>query len=50
MIENIEQDNQALIAFWDKALSLSEADRAELRNGDPDSWKDLFSCITLKEK
>ena len=49
MIENIERDNQALIAFWDKALSLSEADQAELGNGDPDSWKDLAPSKKLLE-
>ncbi len=41
MLENTEQDNQKLIAFWDKALSLSEEDLSELRKLDPESWKEL---------
>ena len=49
MIENIERDNQTLIAFWDKALSLSEADREELWNADPESWKDLAPSKKLFE-
>ena len=41
MFENTEQDNQRLIAFWDKALSLSEDDLAELQKLAPESWKEL---------
>lgn len=48
-MENIERDNQALIAFWDKVLSLSEADQPELRNVEPDSWKDLAPSKKLLE-
>ncbi len=49
VISKIMWDNQTLITFWNKALSLSEADRAELRNVDPERWKDLAPSKKLFE-
>ena len=47
--ENTVRDNQRLVGFWDQALSLSDADRAELRKADPESWKDLAPSKKLFE-
>lgn len=37
----LSQDNQNLVAFWDQAFSLSEEDRKELLQSDPESWKEM---------
>ena len=49
VIRSSERDNQTLIAFWDKALSLTEEDRDELLDIDPESWKDLAPSKKLFE-
>ena len=33
------QENQNLIDFWDRAFTLSDEDREELRESEPESWK-----------
>ena len=41
MTDQTVLDNQALIAFWDQAFTLTEEDRAAHAQADADSWKDL---------
>ena len=41
MNEKNHQDNRNLINFWDKALSLSEEDQAEINRCGTDGWKEL---------
>lgn len=41
MNEQMYRDNQALIAFWDQALTMSEEDRTAAREADPEEWKEL---------
>ncbi|MBR5110816.1 MAG: class I SAM-dependent methyltransferase [Clostridia bacterium] len=41
MTEKTAQENQALIAFWDKAFALSEADQAQERESGGEDWKEL---------
>ena len=48
-ISRTDRDNRTLIGFWDKALSLSEAEREELQNAAPESWKDLAPSEKLFE-
>ena len=41
MTEKTAQENQALIAFWDKAFALSDEDQKQrLEDGGPD-WKEI---------
>ena len=47
--ENTARDNQRLIDYWDQALSLSDADRAELRKSDLASWNELAPSKKLFE-
>lgn len=35
------QENQALIAFWDKAFALSEEDQKQMLEGDGSDWKEI---------
>ena len=44
-----EQDNKALIEFWDKALSLSEEETGDDHSNDPDEWKELAPSEKLFE-
>ena len=39
--EDIERDNQTLIAFWDHAFSLSEEQEAQLRDQEAEAWRSL---------
>ena len=41
MTEKTVQENQALIAFWDKAFVLSEKDQARERESGGSDWKEL---------
>ena len=41
MTEKTVQENQALIAFWDKAFILSEADQAQEGESGGADWKEL---------
>lgn len=38
--ENVKRDNRILIDFWDQAFTLSEEQKAQLRNQQED-WKEL---------
>ncbi len=38
--ENVKRDNRILIDFWDQAFTLSEEQKAQLRN-EQDDWKKL---------
>jgi len=44
-----EQDNKALIEFWDQALSLSEEETGDDHSNDPDEWKELAPSEKLLE-
>lgn len=52
MDERTNRDNEALIAFWDKALRFSDEDRAEAREAGPEDYaqmapaKKLFDAAT----
>lgn len=39
--ESTAQDNRALIAFWDRAFTLSEEQKAQFLDQQEDDWKDL---------
>ena len=38
--ENVKRDNRILIDFWDQVFTLSEEQKAQLRNQQED-WKEL---------
>lgn len=40
MKASVSQDNQALVDFWSRALTLSEEDMENERQDGPDGWKD----------
>ncbi len=44
-----EQDNKALIEFWDQALSLQEEEITDDHSNDPDEWKELAPSEKLFE-
>ena len=44
-----EQDNKALIEFWDQVLSLSEEETKDEQSNDPDEWKELAPSEKLLE-
>lgn len=44
-----EQDNKALIEFWDQALLLSEDETVDDYSNDPDEWKQLAPSEKLFE-
>lgn len=41
MTEKTAQENQTLIAFWDKAFALSEADQKQMFEGGGSDWKEI---------
>ena len=41
MTKKTMQENQTLIAFWDKAFALSEADQKQMLEGDGSDWKEI---------
>ena len=41
MKTTVSHDNQALVDFWSRALSMSEEDRENIRQGGPDGWKEM---------
>ena len=41
MTEKTAQENQTLIAFWDNAFALSEADQKQMLEGDGSDWKEI---------
>lgn len=42
-------DNEALIAFWDNALKMTEEDRAEASEAGPEDYPELAPCEKLVE-
>ena len=47
MNEKTQQDNKALIDFWDKVQTLSEEDRAQAGQVGPDDWKEFAPAEKL---
>ena len=45
--DKTEEDNRALIAFWDKAFSAGEDGEEEAGEPDPDSWKEMAPSAKL---
>ena len=41
MTKKTMQENQTLIAFWDKAFALSEEDQKQMFEGDGSDWKEI---------
>ena len=41
MTKKTIQENQTLIAFWDKAFALSEEDQKQMFEGDGSDWKEI---------
>ena len=48
-ITTTEQDNKALIEFWDRALALPEGETYDEQSNDPDEWKELAPSEKLFE-
>ena len=48
-ISTTEQDNKALIEFWDQALSLPEGETNDEQSNDPEEWKELAPSQKLFE-
>ena len=49
MSEKADKDNQTLIDFWDKALTLSDENKNEIRQSDPENWKEMAPSEKLFE-
>ena len=41
MTKKTMQENQTLIAFWDKAFALSEEDQKQMLEGGGSDWKEI---------
>ena len=41
MTKKTIQENQTLIAFWDKAFALSEEDQKQMLTGGGSDWKEI---------
>ena len=49
MNEQTKIENEALLAFWDRALALTEEDRAEANEAGPEDYVELAPCEKLIE-
>ena len=45
MTKKTMQENQTLIAFWDKAFALSEEDQKQMLAGGGSDWKEMISAV-----